>query len=176
MIAILFLLLASLVTLARRKFPDPEPALPPIHRQLVYGLVGFLACLLPTAIVFNLPEPYRTDADMHPLLQLIEQDPSGQLLLAVTISAVLVAPWAEEMAFRVIMQRSLLGIFSPSRSILLTAVAFCAIHPSWQDAVGLLPLAIVLGVTYHRTGSYLAVVLIHMLFNAVNILSMMAEP
>ena len=176
MIAILFLLLASLVTLARRKFPDPEPALPPIHRQLVYGLVGFLACLLPTAIVFNLTEPYRTDADMHPLLQLIEQDPSGQLLMAVTVSAVLVAPWAEEMAFRVIMQRSLLGIFSPSRSILLTAVAFCAIHPSWQDAVGLLPLAIVLGVTYHRTGSYLAVVLIHMLFNAVNILSMMAEP
>ena len=37
-------------------------------------------------------------------------------------------------------------------------------------------LAIVLGVTYHRTGSYLAVVLIHMLFNAVNILTMMAEP
>ena len=93
-----------------------------------------------------------------------------------TISAVLVAPWAEEMAFRVIMQRSLLRIFSPSLSILLTAVAFCAIHPSWQDAVALLPLAIVLGVTYHRTGSYLAVVLIHMLFNAVNILSMMAEP
>ena len=85
MIAILFLLLASLVTLARRKFPDPEPALTPIHRQLVYGLVGFLACLLPTAIVFNLTEPYRTDADMHPLLQLIEQDPSGQLLLAVPI-------------------------------------------------------------------------------------------
>jgi len=176
MIAILFLALASLVALARWKSPAPEPALPPIHRQLVYGLVGFLACLLPTAIVFNLTEPYRTDADMHPLLQLIEQDPSGQLLLAVTISAVLVAPWAEEMAFRVIMQRSLLRIFSPSLSILLTAVAFCAIHPSWQDAVALLPLAIVLGVTYHRTGSYLAVVLIHMLFNAVNILTMMAEP
>ena len=176
MIAILFLLLASLVALARRKSPAPEPDLSPIHRQLVYGLVGFLTCLLPTAIVFNLTEPYRTDADMHPLLQLIGRDPSGQLLMAVTVSAVLVAPWTEEMAFRVIMQRSLLRTCSPSLSILLTAFAFCAIHPSWQDAVALLPLAIVLGVTYHRTGSYLAVVLIHMLFTAVNILSMMAEP
>ncbi len=174
--AVLFLLLAGLVELARWRSPDPEPAPPPIRRQLLYGLVGFLACLLPTLIVFNLTEPYRTDADMHPMLQLIEQDPSGQLLLAVTISAVLVVPWVEEMAFRVIMQRSLLRIFSPSLSILLTAAAFCSIHPSWQDAVGLLPLAIVLGVTYHRTGSYLAVVLIHMLFNAVNILSMMVEP
>ena len=131
---------------------------------------------MPTLIVFNLTEPYRTDADMHPMLQLIQQEPTGQLLLAVTVSAVLVAPWVEEMAFRVIMQRSLLRIVSPSLSILLTAAAFCIIHPSWQDAVGLLPLAIVLGVTYHRTGSYLAVVLIHMLFNAVNILSMMVEP
>ena len=131
------------------------------------------------------PAPARTLALIKPdavaaghtgdILQLIEQDPSGQLLLAVTISAVLVAPWAEEMAFRVIMQRSLLGIFSPSRSILLTAVAFCAIHPSWLDAVGLLPLAIVLGVTSHRTGSYLAVVLIHMLFNAYNIVAMVME-
>ena len=176
MIAIQFLALAGLVAQARWKSPAPEPDLSPIHRQLVYGLVGFLTCLLPTAIVFILTEPYRTDADMHPLLQLIGQDPSGQLLMAVTVSAVLVAPWTEEMAFRVIMQRSLLRNCSPSLSILLTAFAFCAIHPSWQDAVALLPLAIVLGVTYHRTGSYLAVVLIHMLFNAVNIVSMMAEP
>ena len=92
-----------------------------------------------------------------------------------TISAVMVAPWVEEMAFRVIMQRTFLRHFSPSTSILLTAVAFCAIHPSWQDAVGLFPLALVLGVIYHRTGSFLAVVLIHMLFNAHNILSMTME-
>ena len=133
-------------------------------------------CLAPTLVVFTLTEPFRTDAELHPLLKLIGQDQTREVLLAVTISAVMVAPWVEEIAFRVIMQRGLLRHFSPSMSILLTAVAFCGIHGSWQDALGLFPLAIVLGVTYHRTGSFLAVVLIHMLFNAVNILSMMAEP
>ncbi|MFP6702399.1 MAG: CPBP family intramembrane glutamic endopeptidase [Planctomycetaceae bacterium] len=147
----------------------------PLARQLLYGIVGFLACLLPTLIVFQATLPFRPENLMHPLLKLIGEDKTGQVLITVTISAVLVAPWVEELMFRVILQRTLLNHLSPSCSILLTALAFCAIHPSWQDAVGLAPLALVLGVTYHRTGSFLAVVVIHMLFNAYNILSMMIE-
>ena len=147
----------------------------PLTRQLLYGIVGFLACLLPTLIVFQATLPFRPENLMHPLLKLIGEDQTGQVLITVTISAVLVAPWVEELMFRVILQRTLLNHLSPSFSILLTALAFCAIHPSWQDAVGLAPLALVLGVTYHRTGSFLAVVVIHMLFNAYNILSMMIE-
>ena len=147
----------------------------PLARQLLYGIVGFLACLLPTLIVFQATLPFRPEDLMHPLLKLISEDKTGQVLITVTISAVLVAPWVEELMFRVILQRTLLNHLSPSFSILLTALAFCAIHSSWQDAVGLAPLALVLGVTYHRTGSFLAVVVIHMLFNAYNILSMMIE-
>ncbi len=147
----------------------------PLTRQLLYGIVGFLACLVPTLIVFQATLPFRPENLMHPLLKLIGEDKTGQVLITVTISAVLVAPWVEELMFRVILQRTLLKGGSPSFSILLTALAFCAIHPSWQDAVGLAPLALVLGVTYHRTGSFLAVVVIHMLFNAFNILSMMIE-
>jgi len=146
-----------------------------LTRQLLYGIVGFLACLLPTLIVFQATLPFRPENLMHPLLKLIGEDKTGQVLITVTISAVLVAPWVEELMFRVILQRTLLNHLSPSFSILLTALAFCTIHPSWQDAVGLAPLALVLGVTYHRTGSFLAVVVIHMLFNAFNILSMMIE-
>ena len=126
-------------------------------------------------IVFLLTEPFRTDADLHPLLQFIQQDQSRQVLLAVSVSAVLVAPWVEEMAFRVILQRALLRRYSPTVSILATATVFCVVHGSWLDAVGLFPLAIVLGTTYHRTGSFLAVVLTHMLFNAYNIMSMVME-
>lgn len=179
--ATLFVVLAGLVELARWRVPkqdplsSPKPPPDPVSRQLLYGLVGFLACLAPTLVVFTLTEPFRTDAELHPLLKLIGQDQTRGVLLAVTVSAVMVAPWVEEMAFRVIMQRAFLRHFSPSKSILLTAVLFCAIHPSWQDAVGLFPLAVVLGVTYHRTGSFLAVVLTHMLFNAHNILSMLME-
>ena len=180
-LAVVFLVLAVLVATARRRtVVPPLPARdttpsPTVPRQLLYGVVGFLTCLAPTLIVFLLTEPLRSDADLHPLLQFIRQDQSRQVLLAVAVSAVLVAPWVEEMAFRVILQRALLRHYSPGVSILATAAAFCAVHGSWLDAVGLFPLAIVLGTTYHRTGSFLAVVLTHMLFNAYNIVSMVME-
>jgi len=154
---------------------DDAPPAAPVSRQLLYGVVGFLACLAPTVVVYQLTMPFRTDANLHPLLKLISEDDTHRLLISVAFSAVMVAPWVEELLFRVIMQRTLLRHFSPSTSILLTAIAFCGIHASWQDAVGLAPLALVLGVTYHRTGSFLAVVLIHVLFNAFNILSMLME-
>ena len=174
----LFIFLLGLIESVRHSVPPPSDKAPrgqPISRQLIYGVVGFLACLAPTIVVFQLTLPFRTDDALHPLLKLISEDETRLVLMSVTFSAVMVAPWFEELMFRVIMQRTFLRRFSPSVSILLTAVAFCAIHPSWQDAVGLAPLALVLGVTYHRTDSFLAVVLIHMLFNAFNILSMLME-
>lgn len=180
-LAAVFLALAVLVATARRRSERPPlpacsgPSLPAVPLQILYGLVGFLTCLAPTMIVFLLTEPFRTDADLHPLLQFIQQDQSRQVLLTVSVSAVLVAPWVEEMAFRVILQRALLRRYSPTVSILATATVFCVVHGSWLDAAGLFPLAIVLGTTYHRTGSFLAVVLIHMLFNAYNIVSMVME-
>ena len=174
----LFIFLLGMIEWSQHLAPPPGDTArgrEPISRQLLYGIVGFLACLAPTLVVFQLTLPFRPDDILHPLLKLISEDETRLILISVTFSAVVVAPWFEELMFRVIMQRTFLKRFLPSVSILLTAAAFCAIHPSWQDAVGLAPLALVLGVTYHRTGSFLAVVLIHMLFNAFNILGMLME-
>jgi membrane protease YdiL (CAAX protease family) len=174
----LLIFLLGLIAYAHFLVPPPGEKAPrgePIFRQLLYGAVGFLACLAPTFVVFQLTVPFRTDDILHSSLKLISEDETRLVLISVTFSAVLVAPWFEELLFRVILQRTFLQRFSPSVSILLTAVAFCTVHLPWQNAVGLAPLALVLGVTYHRTGSYLAVVLIHMLFNAFNILSMLME-
>jgi len=175
---IFLIFLLGLIEWAHHRVQPPGEKAPrgePIFRQLLYGAVGFLACLAPTLIVFQLTLPFRNDDMLHSSLKLISEDETHLVLISVTFSAVVVAPWIEELIFRVILQRTFMQRFSPSVSILLTAVAFCAMHPPWQNSVGLAPLALVLGVTYHRTGSYLAVVLIHMLFNAFNILSMLME-
>ena len=174
-----FIFVVGLIEIAQSRMSTDMSDAPriPIIQQLRFGAVGFLASLAPTFVVFKLTEPLRTDADLHPLLQLIEQDSTRHVLISIVCSAVLVAPFTEELLFRVVLQRSLLRYMPPRTAILTTAMAFCAIHigSSWLDPVCLLPLSLVLGVFYHRTGSFVAAVFIHLLFNAYNIISLLAE-
>ena len=53
-------------------------------------------------------------------------------------------------------------------SDLVTAIIFAMLH-GWPDAVPLMPLALVLGAVFEKTRSYLSVVVLHVLFNATNI-------
>ena len=168
-LAILFLT-AIVLAAIRQKDPSlqrPAPCTP--RRQLGLGLVGFLASVVPVAAVLWATAEFRNPEDTHPLLRLltVSSDPTTRQLIVV--SAVVLAPPFEELVFRVVIQRTLLRWMPPPVAIGITAVAFAAVHSSWLDILGLIPLAIVLGVTYHRTGSYLSIVIVHLLFNASNI-------
>jgi membrane protease YdiL (CAAX protease family) len=48
-------------------------------------------------------------------------------------------------------------------------VIFAAVH-RLPDAIPLLPLALVLGYVYQQRRSFLSIVLLHMLFNAANLI------
>lgn len=173
-LAVLFGVLVALVQLAGtdRIGSEPSPITPgpgPWSRQLATGAIGFLACVLPTTMALFLTTPLRSAEDLHPLLKLLEIDPNPITRVAIIVSAVVLAPLVEELAFRVIVQRSLLRWCPPAAAIFLTALAFAMVHPTWPDRIALLPLALILGITYHRSGSYLAVVVTHLLFNATNV-------
>lgn len=173
-LAILLVLAATLGAIRQK---DPRRQRPAAHtpgRQLGLGVVGFLASVIPVAAILWATARLRQPDDTHPLLRLlaISSDPATRQLIIG--SAVLLAPLVEELVFRVVIQRSLLRWMPPLVSIGVTAVAFAtihfnAVHPNWPDVLALFPLAIILGVTYHHTGSYLSVVIIHLLFNATNI-------
>jgi len=173
-LAVLFGVLTALVQLAGTEVAGSESSPVglrpgPWSRQIAWGTVGFLACVLPTIIALWLTAPLRTVDDLHPLLKLIELDPDPITRITIIVSAVVLAPLVEELAFRVIVQRSLLRWCPPAAAIFLTALAFAMVHPNWPDRIALLPLALILGITYHRSGSYPAVVVTHLLFNATNI-------
>ncbi len=136
-----------------------------LRRQLAVGGLAFLASFLPVFLLLLATMPFRTEETLHPFLQLMKNNPGSEVIFWIGISVVVIAPLWEEFAYRVILQTALENWLPSSIALPLTAVLFCAVH-GWPDMIPLLPLALILGWVYHRYQSYLAVVLVHALFNS----------
>lgn len=136
------------------------------------GFLGFLVTVLPVFAVLLLTQHLRSEDSQHSFLTLVIEHPNLIVIGSVTLAAVVGAPLAEELVFRVILQGAIEQV-RPVTAVVAVAVLFSAIHANSlariPDALGLFPLAMVLGIVYQRTHSYPAVVIIHMLFNASNL-------
>jgi len=137
--------------------------------QVVDGASGFIACLLPVCATLWATDSLRSKEALHPFLKLLSESPETSTVLWISVSAVLLAPLAEELLFRVVLQGWLEQHLSRPAAIGLVAVAFSAFHP-FPDGLPLFPLALVLGYVYSQRHSYLAVVTLHALFNGLNLL------
>ncbi len=138
--------------------------------DLAVGAGGFLASLMPVWYVNAGIEKLglRGEGDKHLFLQIIEADSGGTILFWIGLSVVVLAPLAEELTYRVLLQGWCQSHFSPWMAIPFSATIFSLVHRS-PDCFALFPLALVLGYVYYRRRSYLAVVAIHSLFNATNL-------
>jgi len=137
--------------------------------NLLLGLQGFLATVLPVFLVRFATLPLSDGQTEHALLKLLQSDQATETIFWITISAVFLAPLMEELLYRVLLQGYLEQRVSPGFAIPVIAVVFSAVHP-FPMSLALLPLALILGYIYHRSHSYLAVVVTHTLFNATNVL------
>jgi membrane protease YdiL (CAAX protease family) len=141
------------------------------------GLVGYLAvfplCYLALYVTWRLiPSEWVT---MHPVLTFVPAASPAWVSLVV-ISAVVLAPVAEELFYRGLVQSMLRGHeLSPWPAILITSGLFALSHASQlQDMPALFVLALALGYNYERTGRLIAPMVLHAVFNAVSIWSMLA--
>lgn len=104
----------------------------------------------------------------HPTIKAINETNQPMLILmALWSGAFIIAPIAEEIFFRGMIQ-TILGNFLGSRwrAVLFTSLAFGLIHFSQPYAIAaLIFLAILIGYSYEKTGSILPPILIHALFN-----------
>jgi hypothetical protein len=102
--------------------------------------------------------------------QVYEARAAGAVWIVVaTVSAVVLAPLAEEIFFRGLLQSSLKRYFrNPWPAVLITSLVFALVH--WQHEAqatpSLLVLGVVLGYNYERTARLGGPILIHALFNA----------
>jgi membrane protease YdiL (CAAX protease family) len=108
-------------------------------------------------------------ARIHPALQYLSAFTPPWRLLAV-FEAVILAPLAEEVFFRGLVQSFFRrALHSPRLAILLASVIFAVMHYNNEPQAlpSLFALALALGYNYERTGRLTGPILIHAIFNAV---------
>jgi membrane protease YdiL (CAAX protease family) len=133
--------------------------------EVRFGGLGFLACLPFVIAIIVLSSHWRSPETQNPLLILLRQTGSERTVWEVVFAAVVSAPLAEELLFRVAFQGPLETRLRPAWAIAVPACVFAGVHGPY-DALPLLPLALTLGCLYHFRRSYVAVVTAHALFNA----------
>lgn len=181
-ILIFSLLLAMLALPRSTRLSDFGIKLGDWRRHLTDGALGFLASLLPVysiqvlMFLVNRLLPFRSEELQHSFLQFLSSNTDTTTIAWVALAAVVLAPLAEELMFRVIIQGWLQSRVQPALAIAASAVLFSAIH-GFPDAIGLFPLAVILGYVYYRTRSYLAVIVLHAMFNAFSLaVVLLAQP
>lgn len=134
------------------------------------GIVGFLA-VFPVCLLLFWMIP-RTQDDIHPVLNMLMLPDLWVWWKAATIlSVVVLTPIAEEVFFRGLVQSTFRRYFrSPWVGIVATSAIFVLLHyPQWKDMPALFALAVALGYNYERCGRLYPAILIHAIFNAVNV-------
>lgn len=106
------------------------------------------------------------------LVELIEggRDPWA---IPVILIAIVGAPLVEEMVFRAGVQSAILSAINNRwAAIVLTSLVFASIHLSAVPVYGLMPLfvlSVAMGLAYERTGRLGVPILMHAIFNAINV-------
>jgi membrane protease YdiL (CAAX protease family) len=135
-----------------------------LAQQVQDGGVAVTAAWLPVFLVLFATNPLRTEERAHDVLRMLAAAPTWESWFWAIAAAVVVAPIAEELLFRVILQSWLAQHLGPFAAIVLGSLLFASVH-RFPDSLAIIPLALVLGYTFHRRLSYLAVVVAHGLFN-----------
>jgi CAAX protease family protein len=141
------------------------------RRDALTGAAAFLASLAPVYLLTIIQTQFelRGPGDKHVFFKILERGPDAGLLAWIAISVIVAAPLAEELTYRVLLQGWAQGQMKPWQAILFSSTVFVVAHQG-HDRLPLLPLALILGYVYWRRRSYLAIVVLHALFNGTNLL------
>ncbi len=100
------------------------------------------------------------------------QNDQSLLKFLIMLNVVALAPWVEELLFRGLLFRWLLGYRSVLASAILSGVFFGVIHDALTSIVPIAFLGVALAWLYHRTGSLLTSIVFHTVFNAIMVILM----
>lgn len=155
-------------------------------RDLRWGVLGLLAgvpLVMGSIMVIQLISlwlGHETPAVGHDMLNMLIDSDSALGSALIILSAVLIAPVLEEAIFRGLLQSVLVEWFGPSMRwgvVLVAAMLFALVHISAvpegaevQVLFGLFVFGGVLGWLYERTGSLWPSIMVHIGFNALNVI------
>lgn len=142
------------------------------------GLLGGILCIivvLPLMLVVDAATEWWWNHEhlhhpqFHETLEILRRHPGSWLAVTIIVSAVVLAPLAEEIFFRGYVQTVLrYSLNRPWLAVLLTAELFALVHPAWMQPQ-ILFLGICLGYVYERTANLWVCIFLHALFNLTSI-------
>ncbi|WP_165072334.1 CPBP family intramembrane glutamic endopeptidase [Paludisphaera rhizosphaerae] len=158
-------------------------------------LTGFIAALIATPVVYIVQflAVRFFSPESHPVEKMMKDHFSPATAILAFVSAVVLAPIAEETLFRGVLQGWLSRVFRnpfvpPEDSdtdelnevcwpaVVLTSALFAALHiAQWPAPIPLFFFAMILGVVYQRTGSLLTAITMHGVFNGFSTLMMLVQ-
>ena len=132
-----------------------------------YG-VWFAILAVPVMLVLNVfVRVAIPDGKTHPALVLFENAGPTELTL-IFVNAVVLAPLAEELFFRGILQNGLMSVLAPGPAVAIAGIIFGFAHlGAWPDPIPLSFLGILLGLSLTRTGTLWTPIFFHASFNGL---------
>lgn len=137
-------------------------------RVVVLALGAMLAAMLFNAAYANYVIPgIKMQGDYAQILAKLEMTPEN-ITIGIFVVAI-AAPVVEELLFRGLLQRALTKQLPIWAAIVTSSLAFSLMHGQYYAIPGLMSLSIAFGYVYHRTGSLLTNILLHMANNTVTL-------
>lgn len=137
------------------------------------GLIFYLAVLPPLGFVFAAYAKFcqliGIDATPQPVADLLTTTDSRFVVVAVVVLALVIAPVFEEIFFRGFAYPALKQRWGTWKALSFVSLFFALVHLHIPSVGPLFALALGLGLAYELTGTLLAPITMHALFNATNI-------
>ncbi|MGO9609782.1 MAG: lysostaphin resistance A-like protein [Verrucomicrobiia bacterium] len=142
-------------------------------KSIGLGAMCFLAILPPLAIAFAAYSQFcrlvGIKEQAQPIADLLASSDSMVVVVLIAAFAITVAPVFEEFVFRGFAYPVLKQRWGTWRALLVVSAVFAAIHFHLPSLGPLFALALGLGLVYELSGSLLAPITMHVLFNAANV-------
>jgi membrane protease YdiL (CAAX protease family) len=142
-------------------------------KSIGLGAMFFLAILPPLAIAFAAYSQFchlvGIKEQAQPIADLLASSDSMAVVVLITAFAIAIAPVFEEFVFRGFAYPVLKQRWGTLWALMVVSAVFAAIHFDLPSLGPLFALAVGLGLAYELSGSLLAPITMHALFNAANV-------
>lgn len=166
---------------------------PALLRGLLIGIGAALAVLPLTFLSAMLSERIwdlirLQHPNAHEMLRILRETNEQRMRILILTSAILVAPFFEELLFRGHVQTVLAQLFRARArrgreapldrwlAIFITSGLFALVHGALWMMPPIFVLSLCLGYVYERTGNLWSAIVLHLLFNATNVTIVVSQP
>ena len=150
----------------------------PVGRSVLLGvslLVSALPMVFAVDYLASVLLKVNPSTDAQEVIRIFEKSSTGAQRIPIILLAVVIAPVAEELAFRGYLYGVIKRYFGAVPALVLSGILFALIHLNLPSFFPLLVLASVFALAYELSGSLLVPMTMHALFNALSLILVLVE-